>query len=102
MDANILTALLAKAKSTLRITTQAFDDEIKDIIEAGYQDLITRGVIVAADSSGNLNPLVLRALMTYVRFMFGDPTNPERLKASFDEQLGQLMTTTGFTDWGSV
>lgn len=102
MDATLLTALLAKAKLTLRITTTAFDDEIKDIIEAGYHDLITRGVIVATDAGGNLNPLVLRALMTYVRFMFGDPTNPERLKASFDEQLGQLMTTTGFTDWGDA
>lgn len=101
MDATLMTALLAKAKTTLRITTTAFDDEIKDIIEAGYHDLITRGVIVSTES-GSLNPLVLRALMTYVRFMFGDPTNPERLKASFDEQLGQLMTTTGFTDWGSV
>lgn len=101
MDANTLTALLAKAKTTLRITTDAFDDEIKDIIAAGVQDLTTRGVIVAKDSNGNLNPLVLRALMTYVRFMFGEPENPERLKASFDEQLGQLMTTTGFTNWGA-
>ena len=100
MDASLLTALLAKAKTTLRVTTDAFDDEIKDIIAAGVQDLITRGVIVAKDSNGNLNPLVLRALMTYVRFMFGEPENPERLKASFDEQLGQLMTTTGFTNWG--
>ena len=100
MDANTLTALLEKAKTTLRITTTAFDDEITDIINAGIQDLTTRGVIVSTES-GSLNPLVLRALMTCVRFMFGDPTNPERLKASFDEQLGQLMTTTGLTDWGS-
>ena len=100
MDATLMAALLAKAKTTLRITTTAFDDEITDIINAGIQDLTTRGVIVSTES-GSLNPLVLLALMTYVRFMFGDPTNPERLKASFDEQLGQLMTTTGFTDWGS-
>ena len=46
-----------------------------------------------------MDPLVQRALLTYVRINFGDPADYERLKASYDEQLGQLMTTTGFTRW---
>lgn len=97
MDANLLATLLAKAKTTLRITTDVFDEEIKDIIEAGYYDLTTRGVII---DTADLSPLVLRAILTYVRWHFGEPENPERLKRSYDEQKGQLMTTTGFTDWG--
>lgn len=97
MDANLLATLLAKAKTALRITTNVFDEEISDIIEAGYYDLTTRGVII---DTTDLSPLVLRALMTYVRYHFGEPENPERLKKSYDEQKGQLMTTTGFTNWG--
>lgn len=102
MDATLLALLLGKAKVVLRITTTAFDDEITDIILAGYQNMITRGVIVETDDSGNLDPMVLRALMTYVRAMFGEPSDPERLHASYNEQLGQLMTTTGYTNWGDV
>lgn len=97
MDANLLATLLAKAKTALRITTNVFDEEISDIIEAGYYDLTTRGVII---DTTDLSPLVLRALMTYVRYHFGEPENPEKLKKSYDEQKGQLMTTSGFTNWG--
>lgn len=97
MDANLLATLLAKAKTALRITTNVFDEEISDIIEAGYYDLTTRGVII---DTTDLSPLVLRALMTYVRYHFGEPENPERLKKSYDEQKSQLMTTTGYTNWG--
>ena len=99
MNETLITALLAKAKLTLRITTDVFDDEIKDIIRAGYLDLDTRGVIIT-ESGGEISPLVLRAIMTYVRLHFGDPDNPERLRQSYAEQRGQLMATTGFTDWG--
>lgn len=99
MNETLLTALLAKAKLTLRITTNAFDTEIRDIIEAGYYDLTTRGVIIERTGE-NISPLVLRALMTYVRLHFGEPENPERLRASYDEQKGQLMITSGYTDWG--
>lgn len=99
MSENLLTSLLAKAKITLRITTEAFDSEIQDIIEAGIANLTTRGVTVT-ETEGALDPLILRALMTYVRLHFGDPQYPERLRASYDEQLGQLMTTTGYTNWG--
>ena len=99
MSEALKAALLAKAKLTLRITTNVFDSEISDIIEAGYYDLQTRGVIIE-ETEGTISPLVLRAIMTYVRLHFGDPENPERLQASYAEQRGQLMTTTGFTNWG--
>ena len=99
MSETLLTALLAKAKLTLRITTDAFDPEISDIIEAGYYDLTTRGVIIE-ETEGTISPLVLRAIMTYVRLNFGEPENPERLRESYAEQRGQLMSTNGYTNWG--
>lgn len=97
MNSELLAILLTKAKTILRITTNVFDDEIEDILRAGFADLETRGVII---NQTDVSPLVVRALMTYVRYHFGEPENPERLKASYDEQKGQLMTTSGFTNWG--
>ena len=99
MTETLLATLLAKAKLTLRITTDAFDEEISDIIQAGYMDLKTRGVLVDEKSD---DPLVLRALMTYVRLYFGEPENPERLKTAYWEQKAALMTTSGYTDWGQT
>lgn len=99
MNDNLLNNLLAKAKTALRVTTTAFDDEIKDIISAGYEDLETRGVQIVV-SEDSVSPMVLRALMTYVRMHFGDPDNWERLRDAYDRQLGQLMTTSGYTNWG--
>lgn len=96
MSTEELTALVTKAKLVLRITTDAFDSEITDIVQAGVADLGTRGVLVGSNIS---DPLVIRALMTYVRLMFGEPENPERLQASYNEQKAQLMTTSNYTNW---
>lgn len=98
MTNRTLSNLLQKAKTNLRVVTSAFDEEILDLLRAGERDLVTRGVTV--DDEGGLDPLVQRCLLTYVRANFGEPSDYDRLKASFDEQLGQLMTTTGFTTWG--
>ena len=99
MDDTLKTVLLDKAKTALRIKTDAFDQEIMDIIMSGYLELQTRGVLVG--NKGH-SPMVVRALMTYVRLQFGDPENPERLKDSYENQLGQLMTTSGYTNWGGI
>lgn len=96
MEKKLLEELLVKARTALRITTTAFDEEIRGILEAGYLDLKTRGVLVEDNAE---DPMVIRALMTYTRYHFGDPDNAERLKASYDEQKAQLMTTTGYTEW---
>lgn len=85
---------LEQAKLTLRLVTDGFDDEISGLIAAAYANLTTRGVTVEGDS-----PLIQRAVLTYVRMNFGQPDDYDRLKASYDEQLGQLMTTTGYTRW---
>lgn len=87
--------ILAKAKVALRITSPAFDGEILDLIDAAADNMTTRGVII-----DGLKPMVLRAILTYVRLHFGQPEDYDRLLESYHEQLGQLMTTTGYTVWG--
>ena len=90
-----VTNILPKAKTALRIVTDAFDDEITDLIDAAYETLETRGVIVTDTES----PMILRAVLTYVRMHFGQPDDYERLREAWETQLGQLMTTTGYTRW---
>ena len=90
--------MLKKVKLALRLTTKAYDSELKDLIEAAKADLGLAGVIVPK----TVDALVGRAVITYCRLHFNSPEGQEydRLKASYDEQKAQLMTATGYTDWG--
>ena len=91
-------ALLDKAKVTLRITVDDYDEEIADLIEAAKSDLGIAGVEAPIEP----DPLYERAILTYCRVHFGSPEADEfaRLKRSYDEQKAQLMTATGYTWWG--
>lgn len=97
MNNELKSELLNKAKVTLRIKTNLFDGEIGDIIDAGYDLLRTRGVKIRANE---IRPMEQRCILTYVRWQFGEPDNPERLKNAFYDQLAMLMTTSDYTDWG--
>lgn len=87
--------MLDKVKMALRITTTAFDDEINGLIAAALSDLSIAGV-----SAPENDPLVTRAVITYCRVYFGEPSDFERLKRAYDEQKAQLQMATNYTDWG--
>lgn len=87
--------MLAKVKLALRITNNAFDTELTDLIAAAQLDLGIAGVVIPAE----IDALVSRAIITYCRVHFGAPDEYDRLKASYDEQKAQLMTATGYTVW---
>lgn len=100
MNQSLLTSLLEDAKLRLRLHTDAFNSEISDLIDAAAADLLHRNAIQEAQLEGvDIDPLIKRAIMTYVRAFFGTPEDPERLKADYDEQKATLMMTSGFTDW---
>lgn len=90
--------MLKKVKLALRMTTKAYDSELKDLIEAAKADMGLAGVVIPA----GVDALITRAVITYCRLHFNPPEGQEydRLKASYDEQKAQLMTATGYTDWG--
>lgn len=88
--------MLEEAKTALRITVTDFDTEVQGLIEAAKADLGIAGVILDSDT----DPLIRRAVITYVRCHFGSPDDFDRLKASYDEQKAQLQMATGYTDWG--
>ena len=89
--------MLNKVRMALRITTEAFDDELTDLINAGLSDL---GIAGADGEKAVLtDPLTIRAIITYCKMNFGEPDEYDRLKRSYDEQKAQMSMATGWTVW---
>ena len=91
-------ATLDKVKMGLRIKTTAYDEELADLIAAAQLDLGIAGVEVPS----TLDEIVTRAIITYCKMSFGLPEDYDRLKRSYDEQKAQLITATGYTNWGDA
>jgi hypothetical protein len=91
-------ATLAKIKTSLRISTNAFDTELTDLVQAAIGDLYIAGV--RGDGIVLTDAIVLRAVTTYVKMNFGLPEDYDKLKASYDEQKAQLSMASGYTIWG--
>lgn len=89
--------ILTKVRMALRITTEAFDEELTDLIDAGLLDLGIAGV--DGEKAVTTNPLTLRAVVTYCKMNFGEPDEFDRLKKSYDEQKAQMSMATGWTTW---
>lgn len=89
-------AILDNVKTALRISTDAYNSELNDLIVAAQQDLGIAGVVVPEE----LNEITERAVITYCKMSFGLPEDYDRLKRSYDEQKAQLSNATGYTDWG--
>jgi len=89
--------ILEAVKMALRITTDAFDDELEDLIDAATADMRLAGIT----NDETDDPLVRRAVITYCRLNFGQPDDYDRLKASYDEQKRQMGMATGYTTWTS-
>ena len=91
--------MLEAVKLAMRpaIKTNAYDSEILDLIFAAKADLARVGV-----SGDESDPLIRQAIKTYCRLHFGNPEDPEKLQASYNEQRAQLMSSTGYTDWGDL
>lgn len=89
-------ATIDKVKTALRISTNAYDQELTDLIAAAQLDLGIAGVIVPS----TLDEICTKAIITYCKMSFGLPEDYDRLKKSYDEQKAQLVTATGYTIWG--
>lgn len=83
--------LIDRVKLALRLTVNAFDAELNDLISAALADLGIAGVEVNEN-----DPLISRAVITYCRVHFGSPSDYDRVKASYDEQKAQLQMATGY------
>ena len=92
--------MLATVKLALRLTTNAYDTDIQDLIDAAKLDMGIAGV----ELPSTLDAICERAIITYCKLHFLGLSDNEwdRLKASYDEQKAQLVTATGYTDWSVI
>lgn len=100
-----MNTLLSKVKLALRVTTDAFDAELNQLIDACIADLRIAGISTETIGTEYLSePRVVMAVTTYCKINFGkiDGAEYDRLKASYDEQKKQLSMATGYTDWGDA
>ena len=92
--------MLELVKMALRITTDAFDDELTQLISSAVIDLGFGGMVDTITVQ-NAYSVVKQAIITYCKMNFGLPEDYDRLKRSYDEQKAQLGTATNYTDWGA-
>lgn len=91
--------MLAIVKIALRISHNALDTEIEELIDEARHDLIQSGVssIKAMDDT---DPLIKRAIKTYAKANFGyDNPDADRLQKSYD-MLKQHLSLAG--DYNAV
>ena len=87
--------LLTYTKAAMRITASSYEPELTRLIDAACADLGIAG-ITATSATAVLDPILMQAVITYVRANFGTPSDYDRLKASYDEQKAQLQSATGY------
>lgn len=104
--------MLQECRLAMQITDTDFDPELCLLMDAGARDLAIGGVVLPGtvsfeatnkgmqDNSTLTDPLVIRAILTYVRMNFESPADYDRLAKSYSLQKEQLMHATGYTDYG--
>ncbi len=92
--------MLELVKMALRISTNAFDNELNMLIQAAFLDLTTAGVDLFTAATSD--DLVKMAVCTYCKLNFGIPDDADRLQKAYDMQKAQLSMKTNYTDWGEA
>ena len=104
--------MLQECRLAMQITDTDYDPELCLLMDAGARDLAIGGVVLPGtvsfeatnqgmqDNSTLTDPLVIRAILTYVRMNFESPADYDRLADSYSLQKEQLMHATGYTDYG--
>lgn len=90
--------MLEKVKLALRISTDAFDAELSDLIDAALADLGVVGISTDVLASPEAYPLIARAVITYVKLNFGEPAEPDRLRKAYEAQRATLSLASGYRE----
>lgn len=97
--------MLERVKLALLITTDDFDSELNDLINAATKDLGIAGVDGLVITTETDDALLIRAIITYVGYQFelihGSMDRSDAFKKSYDEQKAQMGMATGYTTWSN-
>lgn len=86
--------MLDSVKQALRVSNNAYDDEILDLIDAGKSDLRLAGIFFE-EGAEETDPLIKRAVKVYAKANFGyDNTEADRFQDSF-VMLKQHLALSG-------
>lgn len=90
--------MINKVKQVLRVSSNHFDDEINDLIDAAKDDLIYSGVDEEkVKAEGELDPLITRAIKTYCKAYFGyDNPDADRFAKSYEMLKIHLSLSTEY------
>lgn len=92
--------ILDEVKVALRVTSNAYDTELNNLILSSLNDLKIAGVSVPEDANvENATPVLRTAIITYCKCNFGTREDYDRLKASYDEQKAQLKSNSDYHNW---
>lgn len=88
-------------KLALRITTDAFNDELTQLIAACVEEMEGVGVIVEYENDGEtpVSMQVQTAIVAYCKWLFGNNADADRWRDIYHTKLAQLQTMSGYTDW---
>ena len=108
--------MLKELKNAMRITVDAHDALLANFLMAGASDLEIAGVVTTetvsvtigtndavTDTSTMQDPKLKQAVLTYAAAAaerFSNGPSADALRDSYEEQKGQLMHASGYTDYG--
>ena len=87
---------LTSIRQYMRLTSMIHDSELEDLINAARADLVLGGVL-PAKAEDEQDPLIMRAVATYVKAEFGlDNDDSEKYRASYKEQRNGLALSDSY------
>ena len=88
--------MLEDVKRALRVTTNYFDMDVQDLIDAAKADLVLSGVLLT--KLVDTDPLIKRAVILYSKSSFGlDNTDSEKYMASYTSLKKHLTLSQEYT-----
>lgn len=93
---------LAKIKTAIPLTSDDTDlnTEITDLVQECVNDLLPADVLTSAI---NLNdPMIFKAVKTYVKMHFGEPVDYDKLKVSYEVLKAQLGMSSDYGDYSML
>lgn len=89
--------MLERVKVANRITTDAYDEELTELIGEATADLRLKGITETRESDTNIR----RAIVLYCSIHHGQREDRDMLQKAYDDLKSRLGMSTGYTYWGA-